>query len=436
MSLNIGIDATCWNNRRGYGRHARSLLSALVTLDRDNRYTFVLDGEPPKGQLPVNATIHSVSTSLPTALAASAEGHRSLRDMWKMSRALSNPQFDLVFFPTVYSYVPVFTRALKLVMIHDAIAETYPQLTTPKRLARVFWKMKVKAGQLQADALITVSEYSRRELVKCLRVPADRVHVVGEASDPVFRCLPNPTPTRRLASFGIRFDRPVLVFVGGFSPHKNLPILLDVVSELALRKGLTELQLVMVGDRQNEVFHSHFRELREHARRLGIQDRVIFTGYLPDEEVVVLLNLATVLVLPSLMEGFGLPAFEAAACGCPVVATKASPVPELLGDGGRYIEPTDSAALESTLRLILESPELRTRMRAAALAASARLTWDAAARQLMDVMQSVAGTPLGAQASCLPVPTARPLVKAEQAGRVPALPGKGHRSPKRALENL
>ena len=436
MSLNIGIDATCWNNRRGYGRHARSLLSALVTLDRDNRYTFVLDGEPPKEQLPVNATIHSVSTSLPTTLAASADGHRSLRDMWKMSRALSNPQFDLVFFPTVYSYVPVFTRARKLVMIHDAIAETYPQLTTPKRLARAFWKMKVKAGQLQADALTTVSEYSRRELVKCLRVSADRVHVVGEASDPVFRCLPNPTPTRRLASFGIRFDRPVLVFVGGFSPHKNLPILLDVVSELALRKGLTELQLVMVGDHQNEVFHSHFRELREHARRLGIQDRVIFTGYLPDEEVVVLLNLATVLVLPSLMEGFGLPAFEAAACGCPVIATKASPVPELLGDGGRYIEPTDSAALESTLRLILESPELRTKMRAAALAASARLTWDAAARQLLDVMQSLAGAPLGAQASCLPVPTAGSLVKAEQAGRIPALPGKGHRSPKRALENL
>ncbi len=391
MSLHIGIDATCWNNRRGYGRHARSLLSALVALDRENRYTFVLDGEPPKERLAPNVTIRSVSTSLPTTLAASADGHRSLRDMWRMSRALSDPEFDLVFFPTVYSYVPVFTRAHKLVMIHDAIAETYPQLTTPRRLARAFWRIKVKAGQFQADALVTVSEYSRRELMKCLRAPTARVHVVGEASDPVFRCLPDPVPTPRLASWGIKFDQPVVVFVGGFSPHKNLPTLLDVVSELALRKGLPELQLVMVGDHQNEVFHSHFQELREHARKLGIQDHVIFTGYLPDEEVVVLLNLATVLVLPSLMEGFGLPAFEAAACGCPVIATNASPVPELLGEGGRYFEPTDSAALESTLRLVIESPELRTRMRRAALAASARLTWDAAARQLRDVIQTLAG---------------------------------------------
>jgi glycosyltransferase involved in cell wall biosynthesis len=406
VSLNIGIDATCWSNRRGYGRHARSLLSALVNLDRGNRYTLVLDGEPPKEELPPNVAIRAVSTSRPTTLAASADGHRSLGDMWRMSRALSGPQFDLVLFPTVYSYVPVFTRARKLVMIHDAIAETYPRLTTPRLLSRAFWKLKVKAGRLQADALITVSEYSRRELVKCLRVPAARVHVVGEASDPIFRLLPNPVPTPRLASFPILFDQPVVVFLGGFSPHKNLPVLLDAVAELALRKGFPELQLVMVGDHQKEVFHSHFQELREHARKLGIQDHVIFTGYLPDEEVVVLLNLATVLVLPSLMEGFGLPAFEAAACGCPVIATKASPVPELLEDGGRYIEPTDTGALESTLRLVLESPELRTRMRTAALAAVARLTWDAAARQLMDVIQTQVGGRVHS-APLAPVTTAR-----------------------------
>lgn len=387
MNLHVGIDATCWNNRRGYGRHARSLLGALVALDRSNHYTLVLDGAPPQENLPDNVTVRIVSTSAPTTVAASAEGHRSLPDMWKMSRALSDSHFDAVFFPTVYSYVPVLTRARKIVMIHDAIAETYPELTTPRRVARAFWKLKVKAGQFQADALLTVSEYSRRELVKCLGVPADRVHVVGEAADPVFRCLPCPVPTARLASFDINFHQPVVVFVGGFSPHKNLPVLMDAVAELALRKGFAELQMVMVGDHQNEVFHSHFQELREHARKLGIQDHVIFTGYLPDQEVVVLLNLATVLVLPSLMEGFGLPAFEAAACGCPVIATKASAVPDLLGDGGLYIQPTDVSALESSLRLVIESPEVRTRMKAAALEASARLTWSAAARQLLDVLQ-------------------------------------------------
>jgi len=389
--MHIGIDATCWTNRRGYGRHARSLLRALVSLDHDNRYTLVLDGDPPQEQLPDNVTFRSVKTARLTTVAASSEGHRSLSDMWRMSRALSDGGFDVLFFPTVYTYVPVLTRARKLVMIHDAIAETFPQLTTPKTLARAFWKIKVEAGRRQADALATVSEYSRRELARCLRVAADRIHVVGEASDPIFRRLANPVPTARLASLGIDFQRPVIVYLGGFSPHKNLIALLDVVAKLASRKHWGDLQLVMVGDYRNDVFHTHFQQVRDHARRLQVQDLVIFTGFLPDEDTVVLLNLATTLVLPSLMEGFGLPAFEAAACGCPVVATKASPIPELLGNGGLYVDPRDSRELESALERVIESAELRGCMSAAALAASARLTWEAAARQLLGIFNSLAG---------------------------------------------
>jgi glycosyltransferase involved in cell wall biosynthesis len=123
--------------------------------------------------------------------------------------------------------------------------------------------------------------------------------------------------------------------------------------------------------------------------RLGIAERVIFTGYLPDAELVVLLNLATVLVLPSLMEGFGLPAVEAAACGCPVIATITSPLPMLLGDGGLYIDPAQSADLEVALACVLESEHLRQRMRAAGLMAARQLTWEAAARQMLNLIQQL-----------------------------------------------
>jgi alpha-1,3-rhamnosyl/mannosyltransferase len=112
---------------------------------------------------------------------------------------------------------------------------------------------------------------------------------------------------------------------------------------------------------------------------------VVFTGYLADEDVVALLNRATVLVLPSLMEGFGLPAMEAAACGCPVIATKESPLPELLGEGGIYIEP-NQAAIASALSQVLADDALRARMREHGMAAAQRLTWDDAARQLIAVI--------------------------------------------------
>jgi glycosyltransferase involved in cell wall biosynthesis len=172
--------------------------------------------------------------------------------------------------------------------------------------------------------------------------------------------------------------------VGGFGPHKNLPALLDSFARLAV----PDLQLVLVGEYRNEVFHTTYAQLREQIERLGIQDRVVFTGYLSDDDVAVLLNLATVLVLPSLMEGYGLPAVEAAACGCPVIATRESPLPGLLGEGALYIEPT-AQGIYTALEQVVQSEHLRLRMSQAGRDAAGKLTWEFAARQMADVLKSV-----------------------------------------------
>ena len=119
-----------------------------------------------------------------------------MSDMMRASRAMSDRRLDLLIFPTIYSFVPVLSRAKKIVFIHDVIAETFPQLTVPRLRSRLFWKAKVALGRLQADAVATVSEYSRRKLVERFRIPADRVAVVGEASDPIFRRLDRPDPSR------------------------------------------------------------------------------------------------------------------------------------------------------------------------------------------------------------------------------------------------
>jgi glycosyltransferase involved in cell wall biosynthesis len=306
-----------------------------------------------------------------------------------MSRALSDPAFDLVFFPTVYSFVPVFSRARKVVAIHDVIAETYPRLTLPGRGARLFWKAKVALGCRQADAVVTVSDFSRQGLLRHFRLPPERVFVVGEASDPIFRPLEAPGLTPRLAELGVPAEGRTMVYVGGFGPHKNLEALLTAFDALAARQELSDVRLIMVGEYEREVFHSYVGDLRYLAERLGLAEQVIYTGYLPDDELVVLLNLASVLVLPSLMEGFGLPAVEAAACGCPVVATSASPLPALLGEGGRYVDPTRPEELEWALAEVLGSDSLRAAMGRAGREAAQRLSWDAAAEQLRRVLQAV-----------------------------------------------
>jgi glycosyltransferase involved in cell wall biosynthesis len=361
-----------------------------VQQDKENLYTFFMDSTENVEQLPPAAEITLVRASAPTAVAASANGHRSARDMWRMARAMSDASFNLLLFPTIYSYVPVLSPARKIVMIHDVIAETYPDLTMPRRSARLFWKTKVALGRWQADAVATVSDYSRRGIVEQFGIDPERVYVVGEASDPVFRVIDNPHLTPRLLSLPLNFDNRTVVYVGGFSPHKNLEALVTAFANLSRQPSFTDVRLVLVGECKQEVFHSYAGTIRRQIAELNLQDRVMFTGYLPDDELVVLLNLATVSVLPSLIEGFGLPAVEAAACGCPVIATTESPLPALLGEGGLYFNPQQSRELEAALIAVLESETLRRKMSKAGREAASKLTWEAAAQQMVDLIGKVA----------------------------------------------
>jgi glycosyltransferase involved in cell wall biosynthesis len=310
--------------------------------------------------------------------------------MWRMSRALSAGDFDVLLFPTIYSYVPVLTRARKIIVIHDVIADTYPQLTLPSPTARILWKTKVAAGLRQADAIVTVSDFSRDGIVQRFGIQPERIAVVGEASDPVFRRLPDASLTTRLRDLGVPEAGRLVVYVGGFSPHKNLEPLVDAVAALASRPGFEDIRLVMVGEHKREVFHSYFDVVARRVAAAGVANRTIFTGYLSDEDVVVLLNRSAVLALPSLIEGFGLPAVEAAACGCPVVATTASPLPGLLGDGAICVDPREPGALAAALERVLASEPLQASMRKAGLDAASRLTWEAAARQMLGIVGSVA----------------------------------------------
>src|SRR5262249_27046004 len=277
--LAIGVDATCWNNNRGYGRHARALLSALLRIDTENEYTLFFDAPPEFDPPSPKAKLSFFASRRPTSVAASADGHRSALDMVRASRTMSDRRFDLLIFPTIYSFVPVFSRARKIVFIHDVIAETFPQLTLPRLRSRLFWKAKVALGRLQADAVATVSDYSRRMLIERFGQPAERVAVVGEASDPVFRRLERPSGRRRLAALGLPGGGRTVVYMGGFGPHKNLERLVNVFAGLSRRGGFDDARLVMVGEFNREVFHTHYAVVRDRVAQLGIGDRVIFPGY-------------------------------------------------------------------------------------------------------------------------------------------------------------
>jgi glycosyltransferase involved in cell wall biosynthesis len=397
-SHTIGVETTAWQNERGYGRHARALLSALFGLDIENKYILITDtlenGELNQHHFPASVEVKTVETSKSAIRAASSSSSRSLLDLWKMSQALSSPDFDLLIFPTIYSYVPVYSHAKKIVFIHDVIAETFPQYTLPTLTSRIFWKAKVLAGRHQADAITTVSEYSRKKLIEHFHLQPEKVFVIGEASDTIFRRLADPILTPVLQNSGIPETGRLIIYVGGFGPHKNVGSLITSFARLAYRKSFEDISLILVGKKQHETFYSEIERLENLAQETGLTDRIHFTGYLPDEELVVLMNRASTLVLPSLMEGFGLPAIEAAACGCPVIATQESPLPGLLGDAGIYINPYQTDDLFFALEKVLGSDELRERMSQSGMKAVKRLSWETSAQQLLNLITHIlSGTP-------------------------------------------
>jgi glycosyltransferase involved in cell wall biosynthesis len=366
-------------------------MAAVIDLDRHNQYTLFVDSETDEFPLPSGVEVCRVATSAPAVKAASADSRRSVTDMWAVASAIRRTRMDLVYFPTDYTYVPFPLGAPRLVTIHDAIAEMFPELVFPTLRSKVFYRAKIRSGIYQARLLITVSEFSRRQLVEKLRISPARLRVVSEAADPIFRLSESSPSSEACRRWGIPLEARCLIFVGGFSPHKNLFMLLDIVRELVTCDAFRDLRLVLVGDYTGDSFYSCYDQLAKQARQDGLEENVLFTGRLEDEDLIVLLNRSDALLLPSFAEGFGLPAVEAAACGTPVLATTESPIPELLGEGALAISPSDRAGWLQAIERVLRDASLRQHMSEAALAAASRLSWKNSAHQLLSVFDEVEG---------------------------------------------
>jgi glycosyltransferase involved in cell wall biosynthesis len=151
----------------------------------------------------------------------------------------------------------------------------------------------------------------------------------------------------------------------------------------------SDTRLILVGD-IGDVFHTHVPELREAVARFILEDRVQFTGFVPDDDLAHLYRRAYALVQPSLMEGFGLPPVEAMACGTPVLSSTAGSLPEVVGEAGLFFEPTDVENIADVMIRLFDHPAERDRLAALALKRAARFSWTSAARTLLDCFEEVA----------------------------------------------
>jgi glycosyltransferase involved in cell wall biosynthesis len=395
--MRIGIDATCWSNVRGYGRYTREIVTAMAPLagphelccflDPQSAACFTLSGP---GVRPV-----VVDQDVAPTVAAESGGSRSPRDMLRLTGAVRRARLDAFYSPSVYGYFPLPLRLPAVVTVHDAIAERFPAMTLPTRRDRLFWQLKVRLALWQARLVLTVSDYAAADVAQALGIPRDRLRVTLEGVADAYR----PSTPADIRAAAARAGSPGgarwLMYVGGFGPHKRVDLLVRAHAAVAKKTPDRPLLLVLGGPK-TDAFHQDMAAITSAIGECGTADLIRWIGYQPDEELRHLHSGAVALALPSMAEGFGLPAVEAAACGTPVIATTASPLPQLLAGGGVFVAPGDLPGLERAIERLVSDEPSRQSMGQCALAGARALSWTRSAQVALDAIVETASIRRGA----------------------------------------
>ncbi len=288
------------------------------------------------------------------------------RLLWQLPRLRRRYALDILH--TQYVMPPWPARG-NAVTIHDILFERYPRFFT--RLFVLRSRLFIRWSARQADLLFTVSEYSRRELVRCYGIHAPRIEVLHNAVDHT-RFHPGTEGESYVRQRGLE-SRGYLLTVGRIEPRKNHALLLRAYARMSGEVP----PLVIVG--QRDFSHGPFETA---LQALPAARQVIVLSDVPDEELPALYRHALAFVYPSLAEGFGMPPLEAMASGTPVLSSASTAIPEVVGDAGLLVDPNDETGLCAALERLCSDAALRERLIAAGLSRAAVFSWDRSAARL------------------------------------------------------
>jgi len=370
----IGFDGRFINDRyHGIGRYAFRLLESLIAASPE--FTFVVfRGNEPDTRFDWNTLAAWSNVEFQSGPRSLYWPHEQLLWPW----ILHKNKIDL--FHSPYFVAPVFATQPSIITVHDLIFDRYPNYM-PLSWSRPYYRLLMKISTRQAVRIVAVSRATAHDLKNFYPDTKHKVEIIHEGVEPAFRRLSALNQSSNLRD---RFDlkNPYILTVGARRPHKNS---VNLVKAFASLSPDFDHDLVFAGPADNRFPD----EARDSAARLGVQERVHFLDWVPEEDLPALYNQADLVVLPSLIEGFGLPALEAMSCGTPVLAADNTSFPEVIGSAGLLVDPYNVDMIRSSIARLLTDPALRQSMSLAGIRRAAHFTWDTAALRISRLYQSV-----------------------------------------------
>jgi glycosyltransferase involved in cell wall biosynthesis len=274
--------------------------------------------------------------------------------------------------------IPLWARQPTIVTVHDLAFLRFPDRFKPSK--QRYLAALTQRSVRSAAHVLTVSEFTRREVIELLGVAPHKVTTILNGRDDRL----GPIEPGRVAQF--RHDQHLperfLLFVGTLEPRKNLPVLLQAYAAVRASLGMP---LVVVGGK-GWLYDPIFAMVEE----LGLREHVRFTGFVPQEDLALWYNAAAALVYPSLYEGFGFPPLEAMQCGTPVVTSNATSLPEVVGDAALTVNPTNVEALSEALETVVHDQALRAELRERGFLQARTFSWERAAQATHAILHTVA----------------------------------------------
>lgn len=369
----IGIDASRATiaQRTGTEGYSLQVIRGMITQGGAHQFRLYFRDEPAADLLPRQDNVEYVVIKRPRLWTHLGLGPAVKKD---------NP--DVLFVPAHVLPWPDTGNVPCVVTIHDLGYMHYPNKHPVVDRWYLNWSTRHSANL--ARRIIAVSRATAHDLSALVKVPEDKIRVVYSGVDELLK------PVRSGQQIGdlrvrLGIPGPYILHVGRLQQRKNLARLIEAFAQI--QDTLADLSLVLAG-KQDWGYHRLVNQIEE----LGLSGRVILPGYVPDSDLPTLYSGAAVYAFPSLYEGFGFPALEAMACGTPVVCSNTSSLPELVGDAALTVAPTDTKNLAESLGQLLTDEKLHQELSRAGSERVKTFTWEASARNTLDVLLDAART--------------------------------------------